>query len=146
MAYATFEADLDWPSTDVRDFFRWENIAWLISLDGLVRGATLDDGPIVPGATRTLWLAEGHVREQLVAIVDAEAFSFTYRVIDPGPLAVEDYVGCIRVIPTGPGRCTISFRCDYHPAGIDPDAWAEIYRASERMLVERINALLSARG
>jgi hypothetical protein len=61
------------------------------------------------GAVRTIPLPNGTVRERQESL-DPERFAYSYRVLDPSPLAMSDYLAEVRLEPAGAGACKIEWR------------------------------------
>ena len=76
-----------------------------------IAGCTPQDG----GVVRELALPDGSkVTERRVAQDD---HSYTYRILDPGPLPVSDYESKIAVRDDADGGCVIDWRATFTPAG-----------------------------
>ncbi|HET9073514.1 MAG TPA: SRPBCC family protein [Solirubrobacteraceae bacterium] len=74
------------------------------------------------GAVRRLTLGDGNVVVE--RLVGESEHSYTYRILDPGPLPVADYEATITVRAGDGGGCIIDWRANFTAAGA-PDAEAE---------------------
>ena len=99
----------------------WQRIGGFQRLDtwhpGIAASSAEQDG-----AVRRLALGDGNeVVERLVAETDR---SYTYRIIEPGPLPVADYEATISVRDGEGGGCVVDWEANFTAAGV-PDADAE---------------------
>ena len=74
---------------------------------------TKSGGNNVPGTVRTMFVKDGpSFDEELLAFDEAER-KFRYRLIDPVPLPVADYVGRMQVVDLGRGRSAVLWESAY---------------------------------
>lgn len=106
----SFDAPADAVWSYFRDFgglARWAG--------GMVKSCTLEGEGV--GAVRTITLAQGGpLRERLVQFDDADR-SFSYAIIGPRDLPVDDYVGTVKLRADGASRTTIDWIGTFDPRG-----------------------------
>ena len=91
------------------------------------------------GATRTIAIAGGgNLVEQLEAL-DAANFSYSYRIIEPGPLPVSGYLGHVEVTATGSGSSSIKFTADFNE-----ESYEAMHQAFCRGGIDAVKTILSA--
>jgi len=124
------------PAERVRALVAWENGA-LFERSGFARAVVWEERCAVPGAERTLALADGSaLRERFLA---SDAGGYRYALLDPCPLPVRGYVGAVRVTPCGDAACEleVSSRCE----PLVPAAeWRAIYEGAQRALLAAVKA------
>lgn len=67
----------------------------------------------VVGVVRTLTIKDGPSFDEELLTMDNEARSFSYRVIDPNPLPLEEYVSTFKVISTGDKSSAVIWSSSY---------------------------------
>jgi hypothetical protein len=101
------------------------------------------------GATRIFFLPAraggGSVTERLDAMDNAR-MTYTYRLVDPGPLPVSDYSGDWAVRSTGPAAAEITFHCRFIPRGIDPQKAADIFIGNQDHVFSRLDEIFQDGG
>jgi hypothetical protein len=139
MVTAQVTADFDAPAERVWEFVRWENMERYVAA-GMFARVVYDERRAIAGATRSLFLHEGPpVRERLETI-EADAYHYVYRLIDCGPMPVTDYVGDVRITPTGSCGCRLTVTSTCEPVGVSEAEWVGMYTALQNQLFDHIRA------
>lgn len=120
------------PAAKVWAMLNWRGIAK--SMEGLVKKVEYSEHDGRP--VRTFTLAEGWpVSERLERSNDAD-MHYYYRVIDNGNLPWTDYLGQIRVVPSGPNACSVKFQARFTPVGASADECEQLYRQNLALIIE----------
>jgi mxaD protein len=131
----SFEVPVDAVWSYFRDFgglMKWGG--------SMVKSCTVEGEGV--GAVRTLSLAQGNpLRERLVQFDDADR-SFSYAIIGPRDLPVDDYVGSVKLRADGPKRTAIDWIGTFDARGA-PEADAKrivegIYRGAIAALKKQL--------
>jgi hypothetical protein len=101
------------------------------------------------GATRIFFLPArsggGSVTERLDAI-DNKRMTYTYSLVDAGPLPVSEYAGHWAVKPIGPEAAEITFHCRFIPRDIDPMKAAQIFIGNQDHVFARLDEIFLSAG
>ncbi len=113
-------AEVVWP------FFRWDNLA-AMRAGGFFAAVDYDEPRPLPGATRTVTLADGVRLVERLEQEDAAGRRLAYAMVDTGGVPIADYHGAVRVDPDGPGACVVTFACTCVPLGLGTEAWRALW-------------------
>lgn len=117
------DADAVWGLIgDLRSMAIMEGVVERIEVDG--------DGD---GAIRRLFLPGGAVVTEAIVRYDDEARSYTYRILDRGPLPFDNYVGTARVTPDR-DACVLSWEARADPLIAPADVRAAIQANIDHVL------------
>ena len=144
MPRAEVTAHIGAPARAVWEYVRWEN-ADVLERAGFFGRVEYGERRAIPGAERTLYTPNGEaVRERLESVEPSE-FRYVYRLVDPGPMPLREYVGEVRVVAEGDDRCRITVSSTFTPAGITETAWRERYEELEQALFAYIRTQVEPR-
>ncbi|WP_417594650.1 SRPBCC family protein [Parasphingorhabdus sp.] len=96
------------------------------------------------GAVLTTVLKDGRgtIRER-IELIDDEARCLQYRVLDVGPFPYANYRGEIRVTPSGPDACNVSFQTSFIPVEVTAEegisGWLETNNNMLKTLSEYVS-------
>ncbi|HYC01508.1 MAG TPA: SRPBCC family protein [Candidatus Limnocylindrales bacterium] len=133
------------PAAQVWNLVRWENEAALVESGAFVR-VEYDERRAVAGATRALVCADGAaVRERLESVF-ADEMRYVYRVVEPGPMPLDEYVGeaCVEAVDDDSCRLTVS--CTFETSGVTDEEWAALYASIQARLFAFLRQKLEARA
>ncbi|MDA5194132.1 SRPBCC family protein [Govanella unica] len=143
MGQACVTARYEAPAEKVWEYLTWFGVKKLTG-SSLFKSVEFDGSEQKLGAVRTLHLHEGlPVSERLIEFDDRDRLN-VYRVIDAGPLQVIDYVGRIRVTPSGPDACFVKINCDFTAVGMTDAEWQVMWETMEAQLLEDLRKLVEA--
>ncbi len=103
----------------------WKFLGWRVETESLeqMMAANALPGSIEwsgdkLGDRRTITLPDGGgaLIERLEAI-DAPNYQYSYRIIDPGPMPVSDYLGYLKITAQGEDSCVVRFTADFNEEG-----------------------------
>jgi hypothetical protein len=140
MAAASHEvrASFTAPPSEVWELVRWEN-AEVLERAGFFTRVDYADRTARPGAERTMDGSAGSVRERLERL-GPEPFTYTYRIVDAGPLPLRSYVGVVRVEPEGAAGSRLTVRSTFEVAGVTEAEWLASYDGMQRARFEYIRS------
>lgn len=130
------------PASAVWDFVSWRGMVKLAG--GSLFERVEFQGDTHVGATKTLYIGDAlPIRERLESL-DESGMSYSYRIIDNGPLPVTNYLGQLRLTPCGPKACVIVIENDFVGVDIDEAEWARTWQGMENRLLDEIEARVAA--
>ena len=103
MAHSEVKDEIAAAAEEVWKFFGWrieDECLRRMTETGALPGTVSWSGD-QPGATRTISMADGGNLVERLEALDAANFSYSYRIIEPGPLPVSGYLGHVEVTPAG---------------------------------------------
>lgn len=141
MAHSEVTDEIAAAAEDVWEFFGWriedERLRQMAEM-GALPGAVSWSGN-QPGATRTISMAGGGELVERLEAIDTANFSYSYRIIEPGPLPVSGYLGHVEVTATGSGSSSIKFSADFNE-----ESYEAMHQAFCRGGIDAVKAILSA--
>ena len=118
------DADRVWP------FFRWDNLA-AMRAGGFFVDVHYAEQRAMPGAVRTVTLANGARLVERLESQDAVGRRLVYAMPDTGGVPIADYRGEVVVSAAGPEVCFVRFACVCSPVGITEAEWREMWTAMQ---------------
>jgi hypothetical protein len=118
------DADVVWP------FFRWDNLE-AMRPGGFFTAVDYEEQRAMPGALRTVTLADGARLVERLESQDAVGRRLAYSMLDTGGVPIADYRGEVVVSAAGPDVCFVRFACVCSPVGLTAAEWGAMWRAMQ---------------
>ncbi len=118
------DADTVWP------FFRWDNLE-AMRPGGFFVGVDYEEQRPIPGATRTVTLANGARLVERLGSQDSVGRRLAYAMLDTGGVPIADYRGEVVVSASGAGVCFVKFSCVCTPVGLTEAEWRATWTAMQ---------------
>jgi len=145
MGRAAWCERLDAPASAVWNLVRWDNEAALIESGAFARVEYEERRPL-PGATRWLHPHEGPPIRELLETIDGAEMRYSYRLLDPGPMPLRQYVGEVAIDSEDQSHCRLSVACTFETLGISEAQWIEAYEAMQKRLFEFLRGAVTKKG